>query len=811
MPIGDIQLTSAARTDMQPSQRGVDNAAYGDYQPDKSNTQPDELKDEPLSRVHVESFLFEIRTQPAWRREADRCADYYDGNQLSAETVDKLKERGQPPLISNFVAPTIDTVLGMEVKSRTDWRVRPEDDDIAGNDLAQALSIKLKHCETESRADRACSDAYAAQLKAGLGWVEVAEDPDPFKYAYTCKAIHRREIFWDWRAESYDLSDARYLVRRRWMDLNHAISMMPEYAELFRMTTSNWHGYDPLTEQQTGLVQGWEIERDTKMDKSDWRDALNQRVCLYEIWYRKWVRAYVLTLPSGQVIEADFNNPRHNEAIVAGAVQVSMATFQKIRLAWYCGPHFLYDIPSPHKHGYFPYVPFFGKREDQTQVPYGLIRAMISPQDEINARKSKMLWLLNSRRVITDSDSVLDHAKTADEVARADMYVILDKGRKPGSRFEITDGAQLGMEQLQVMQEAKQEIAETSGIHKSMMGQNSNASSGLAINSLLEQGLNTLAEVNDNFRFARRMVGEMLFSMLQQKLQGKPVSVPLGEGKSRKVIVLNEPVIDEQTGQQTIKNDVSKVRAKVVLDDVPSTPTFRMQQLQMLTEITKSLPPEIQGQIIDFIMAATDLPGKEEIVDRLRKSMHIADDSPEAEAAAQQEQQKQQAIQEQTIQLDLAAKKAAIDKMQAETDKMQAETEETLARARGEAIGEDPQAQAMRDNIAQLEQQLVMQGVDMQNAKAGAAHDTEAQIEKAHIDAAAKVEIAKLNQASDDKISALQDQLVELKNEIQYANSDKSGPPLVKKAVPVKPVAPAKRVISFKHDQDGRLIGAEVT
>ncbi|MEJ0004438.1 MAG: hypothetical protein WDN30_14445 [Pararobbsia sp.] len=99
-------------------------------------------------------------TQPRWRLEADTCADYYDGNQLSVELIDKLKDRGQPPLITNLIKPTVDTVLGMEAKSRTDWIVRPEDDTSSTDDVAEALSLKLKHAETESRADRACSDAY---------------------------------------------------------------------------------------------------------------------------------------------------------------------------------------------------------------------------------------------------------------------------------------------------------------------------------------------------------------------------------------------------------------------------------------------------------------------------------------------------------------------------------------------------------------------------------------------------------------------------------------------------------------------------
>ncbi|MES2320001.1 MAG: portal protein [Pseudomonadota bacterium] len=635
-----------------------------------SDESPEELANSALPRERVEQFLFECQQQPKWRREADRAADYYDGNQLDADTVDRLKDRGQPPLIANLIKPTIDTVLGMEAKSRSDWRVRPEDDDIANDDTAEALSLKLKHAETESRADRACSDAYAAQLKAGLGFVEVSRETDPLKYPYRVKAIHRREIFWDWRAELYDLSDARYLIRRRWLDLDGAIAMMPEYAQLFRQTTGAWAGFTPIMEQNTGLVQSWEIERDTRLEATDWRDMEHRRVCLSEIWYRKWVRGYVMSLPNGRTIEVDFDNPRHNQAIASGMVTVKMATFQKIRLAWYCGPHFLYDVPSPHKHGYFPYVPFFGYREDLTQVPYGLIRAMLSPQDEINARKSKMLWAMNSRRVITDSDAVKDHKQAAQEVSRPDAYVILDATRKPSSTFKVDANSDIAAQQFQVLQESKQEIAESSGIHKTMMGQTSSANSGLAINSLVEQGLNTLGEINDNFRFARRMVGEMLFSFVQEDLSGRPTRVTIGKGSSQKIVVLNMPQLDQQTGQVTMTNDVSKVRAKVVLDDIPSTPTFRMQQSQMLTEITKSLPPQAQTLIMDFVIESFDLPGGQKIADRLRKGLNLPDDSAEGQQAQAQAAQQQQAIQQQQLALEMREKQAKINQIEATTAKV---------------------------------------------------------------------------------------------------------------------------------------------
>ena len=691
MPIGDIQLNNEAIDNpagsgstkavarYQSDQTPHGDVVMGEEPTDSTGQFSEDLENSALPRAQVETFLNEIKHQPHWRREADCAADYYDGNQLSPETVEKLKDRGQPPLVANLIKPTIDTVLGMEAKTRSDWRVRPEDDEECSDDLAEALSVKLKHAEIESRADRAISDAYAAQCKAGLGWVEVAREHDPFKCPYRVHYVHRREIFWDWRAEQPDLTDARYLVRRRWLEMDHAIALMPQYASLFRMTTGGWAGFDPLVEQDTQLVQSWEIERDTRITATDWRDIQRMRICLYEIWYRKWVRGYIMTLPNGTVMEVDFNNPRHNEAIVSGIAKVKQATFQKVRLAWYTGPHFLYDVPSPYKHNQFPYVPFFGYREDLTNVPYGLIRSMISPQDEVNARKSKMLWSLNSRRVVTDADAVLDHNRTASEVARSDAYIILNANRKPTSQFRVDTGGELASQQFQVLQESKQEIAEASGIHKSMQGQTSGATSGLAINSLVEQGLNTLAEINDNFRYSRRLVGEMLFDLVKQNLMQGPARVTIGEGKNKKVIQLNQQAIDEQTGQPFTLNDVAKVKAKVVLDDVPSSPTYRIQQLQMLTEITKSLPPQLQGFVVDFVIEATDMPGRHALADRLRAAVGIQD--PEQQAAAQQAQaqqaQDQKAMQDKLLVLDAAERAARIRKLNAESERATGQAQQT--------------------------------------------------------------------------------------------------------------------------------------
>ena len=101
-----IQLTSAAiQTQPGEQYQARKGVTLGEKSTDSPDASPEELKDEALPREQVEQFLHEIQRQPAWRRESDKCVDYYDGNQLSQDLVETLQSRGQPPLISHQPSP----------------------------------------------------------------------------------------------------------------------------------------------------------------------------------------------------------------------------------------------------------------------------------------------------------------------------------------------------------------------------------------------------------------------------------------------------------------------------------------------------------------------------------------------------------------------------------------------------------------------------------------------------------------------------------------------------------------------------------
>ena len=633
------------------------------------------------------NILLEIQEQPAWRTTADIEADYYDGNQLDSETLEAMKELGMAPIIENLTAPTIDAVLGLEAKTRLDWKIATNaDEDFS--EVAEAMNYRMKQAESESMADRACSDSFAAQTKVGLGWVEVAREHNPFLYPYRVGYVPRNEIFWDFRGKRPDTLDWRYLVRKRWHDVDVIEKTFPDKADMLRLSCAGWSGMDPTMlidgGRSTGLAMDYGRERGWTHEEQEWRDTFRKRLCLSEVWYRRWIRGHVLKTPDGRVIEFDSKNRDHIEAVAYDLVQVRSALYTKVRLAWFVGPHKLADMPTPYKHDKFPYVPFFGKREDMTGVPYGLIRGMKPLQDEINARNTKMIWLLAAKRVTMTEGVTKDSPATVRrEAARPDAMHVLDPQKlQQGGKFEVETDFQLNSQQYSALVDKRQALKNVAGVYASFEGNQKGAISGVAANTLVEQSTQTLAEIFDNYQFARRQVGDLLMSLIIEDIGDKPMEVKIdNEVNGTKTVKLNVP---DERGLLT--NDVQRARLKVALSDVPGTASYREQRFLRLTELTRSLPENLQALVIDFVMAASDDPQRGEIVKRLRKALNLGDqeapktpEEEEAMKAAQLEQEQAAALQQRAVELDLADKEAKVGKTNAEAARAQAQADAAAA------------------------------------------------------------------------------------------------------------------------------------
>lgn len=584
---------------------------------------------DPLAlTVHeYREILEEIENQPVWRATADKEMDYADGNQLDSELLARQKALGIPPAVEDVIGPALLSVQGYESTTRTDWRVTP-DGDVDGQDVADALNYRLNQAERHSKADRACSEAFRPQIAVGLGWAEVKRESDPTKYPYRCQAVHRNEIHWDMTCEEGDLSDARWLRRQRWVRPNVLAMTFPEHSELIERIGRfgpNWYdsyvdSFDGAT--STGLRNAWATARASTIAEDRWYNPTSKKICVAEVWYRRWVQAVFITAPNGRVVEYDPENMAHQVAVASGSVKPKKAVVSRVRRSYWLGPHCLDDGPTPYPHNSFPYVAFWGFTEDQTGVPYGYVRSMIYPQDSLNSAISKLRWGMSAVRTERTKGAVaMTDAQLRNQVSRIDADIVLDAEhmQRPGARFEVKRDFQLNNQQMQMMQDNRSAIQRVSAVTAGFMGRAGTATSGRQEQIQVEQSNQSLGVIMDNFRAARAQIGELLLAMIVEDMGNEQQTIII-EGdavRDDRAVVINKPETDE-AGFTYLSNDLQRTRLKVALEDVPSTSSYRGQQLSAMSEAIKSLPAQYQAAVLPYLVSLMDVPFKRDVVEAIR-------------------------------------------------------------------------------------------------------------------------------------------------------------------------------------------------
>lgn len=634
-----------------------------------------------LTQDEYADILYEIEEQPQWRGIADKEMDYADGNQLDTELLRKQAELGIPPAVEDLIGPALLSIQGYETTTRTDWRVTPNGD-AGGQDVADAMNYKLNQAERESKADKACSDAFRPQIGCGIGIVEVARQSDPFKFPLRCLAIHRNECHWDMKHTEADGSDMRWFRRMRWVEPQRIALAFPQHQELITQLGANGANWWQIDEAlldgsvSTGLQNAWHEGRAWTVQEDRWYNQTNKELALAEVWYRRWVRVTVIKAPDGRVVEFDPQNIAHNVAVASGRVKVIQATVARVRRSYWLGPHCLHDGPSPYTHTSFPYVIFRGFTEDNTRVPYGYVRGMKYAQDSLNSANSKMRWGMSVTRVERTKGAVdMTDAQLRRQVARADADIVLnaDHMRQQGARFEVKRDYELTQQHYQMMTDNRATIQRTSSVTSGFMGKEGTARSGLQEQTQVEQSNQSLARVMDNFRSARSQVGELLLAMIIEDMGSEPATVII-EGdavKDDREVRINSPEKDE-AGFTYLSNDLQRTRLKVALEDVPSTSSYRGQQLNAMSEAVKSMPPQYQAAILPFLVSLMDVPFKRDVVEAIRNVEQQQTPEEQAEAI-------QNAVQE-------ALAKAGHDIKQRELDLKERKAESEIKKIDAESV-----------------------------------------------------------------------------------------------------------------------------
>lgn len=585
--------------------------------------------------LHVRRFEeAEEASRPA-REKAERDRDYTDGKQWTSTEEEAMRKRGQPVVTFNRIQRKVNYLKGMEAQTRKDPKAFPRTPGDDGS--SQAVTDALRYVCDDTDWDVVRSEAFETLLVEGTGVVFVGAkntrngiDPD------------LRNIPWDrfWHdpySRKADFSDAAYLGLVTWMDEEDAERKFPDGKEAI----------------ETTLAQAQDTQTyDDRPKHSMWADYKRKRVRIIEEYYLEKGEWYRCVFTKAGYLEDPAPSPYNDED---GRPECPI----KARSL---------------------YV-------DRDNNRYGEVRAMISPQDEVNKRRSKGLHLINSRQTRISRNAGLNPAAAKRELAKPDGVIIADDGE-----VEILQTGDMAAANFQMLQEAKAEI-DLLGPNAALSGKNENASSGKALLAQQQGGMVEVANIMDCLRQLSLSVYRSVWARIRQYWDGPRWIRVTDDERNLKFVGLNQPKTMLDMAKEKLKDDpqaegklqmlsqdpmanqvmeiqnpVAELDVDITIDEGMDTPTVAAEQFDTLSKMMPAmtqLPPEA----LEVLVTASSLRDKDKILEIIQK-MKQPPPNPQAEQEA--EAQKQIMLQDAIAQ---------INKTNSETERNIASAEASRAKA----------------------------------------------------------------------------------------------------------------------------------
>ena len=606
-----------------------------------------ELKPDDGVKRYVEMFEQSEHTTYDARTLAERDRDYYDGKQLTQAEQDTLGDRGQPVVIYNRIQRKVDYMTGLEKQQRKDPKAFPRnpDDEAASNAATDGIRYVCDDQNWDMVRSRAWKHLQIEGTAAIL--VDVHEvkqrgrEPvlDP-----RLTAIAWDRFFYDPQAACHYFSDARYMGIVTWYDLSDARRKWPD------------------SEDALAAAMASDLSSDTYDDKPKnnlWANFKDRRIRVVEMYHREagvWHRC-VFTKggflePSEPSAYLDENGDPENP-IKAASLYV-----------------------------------------DRDNNRYGSVRVAISPQDEINKRRSKALWRSTMRQVVISPNAALDAAKVRTELAKPDGIIIAEP-----DDLEILPGGDLLSAEIALLQEAKNEI-DLLGANAALQGKNENDMSGRAILAQQQGGVTEVADQFDTLRELTLSVYRAIWNRVRQVWTGERWVRVTDDDRKLKFVGINQQVTVRQIAEEVaqgkpegleaaakvvgpevmhaymqgdqqaqmllglfvqqhgdqvveVRNAVNELDIDLVLDEGMDTPTIQAEQFDAMVKMLPAFGPFAQDpRVLMMIVQASQLRDKDKLIAYLEEAMQ----GPSPEQQAQQ-------------QLQMAAAQAEVEKTQSETVK----------------------------------------------------------------------------------------------------------------------------------------------
>ena len=540
---------------------------------------------------------------PTWidfKKNATNDFEFVEGNQLTAEEVTELTDRGQPQVIENELHPIVEDSMGVykSQASRIVYRGRNIGEDETSANTLTDMSL---HAEQESDYEFEEGDMARDAFTCGMGVMEVYATIDDFLQP---KVGHRQEdvlnMFPDPNSKRYDWNiDAKFVARAKWMHISEAKVKWPSKLDQINAYVNQ----DPVDDGTSSFK------------RENFYDKKSKKIRPVEMWYKGYEKVKVAVLDDVTVDVSKFNKTQmkkfmseNKEAQILERVDTSMkySIFidDTIELE---GGDSIYD------HDFYPFVPFFIYRKKSGE-PYSAIRLLKDPQKEINKRRSKSLHLLNTNQVIMDDNAVRDEDELRDEVAKPDGII----KKKKGSEFSIEKNIDVSQGQMVLLQESKESIRRISGTTNNAGDLPREVRSGVGLRRAQSiSDIRKLPQFN-NLRRTRKMIGSLRYELMKQfYTQEKTFFITDNMGAAKSF--------------ELTKGDIKTIKESnydIIIEEAPDVATIQEEQAteigNFMSTFGRNLPVSIALQLLMLRFKMSNIRGKNEMIEQFTEQMKNA-------------------------------------------------------------------------------------------------------------------------------------------------------------------------------------------
>ena len=654
---------------------------------------------------------------------AKRCDAFYRGEQWDAADLSTLDDQGRPALTINTILPTINTVLGEQSTRRADVTFKPKGR--GKQEIADTLTKLFLQISDNNKLDWVEAQVFSDGLIQDRGWFDVRIDfDDHIQGEVRITAKDPLDVLIDPDAKDYDPRTWNEVYETRWMSLDEIEEIYGQKkADQLRITVEQGSalGTDSVEYEEVrygDTYSGVEYQQGNTVNPEEQRALRSVRV-IERQYYRLKECMFFVDSVTGDMRQVPYNWTKKKRESFADQFGLEILTklVRKVRWTVTADLVVLHDDWSPYDHfTLVPYFPFWRRGR-----PFGMVRNLISPQEQLNKISSQELHIVNTTAnsgwiVETGSLSGMDADDLEEHGAETGLVLEFNRGSNPPAKIppnQIPTGLD------RISQKAALNIKSISGISDAMLGTDSPEVSGVAIRAKQNRGSLMIQVPLDNLAKTRQYLAEKILSLVQAYYTEERVVQIVNESDPMKG---SEPMVVNQTGPEgEIINDLTLGEYDVVIATSPARDNFDEMQFAealQLREVGVPIPDDI---IVDY----SHLSRKGEVAQRIR-AMQGTEPPSEAEAQLQQFQAEASITQ---IQLEVA-------KLEAEVMKIQSEAELNVAKAE-EMSSMDPQLR-----MAEIQNKLQMKREELQLRERLAGLTNQQRTQDTQTQAASKIAVA---------------------------------------------------------------------